>query len=224
MSTYKVDMNNKYVVTFSRKNNKPCDYIQVYLSNQKVKEIQFRASKSLLNKYETELKQLGFINVGNSNPGTLLHKWENKTKKLGAQIVGIDKICAGMLAFNIYRTDIAPEPIIKDVTYFEKFIISGTTPPDTNVQTKYETDYRVIVWNEPLIKSYKYSNEAFDKLGYELVKKNEGDNQQTSNVYRCCSKGIVIEVTEWYNFKLSIAIQWYAPSMRRQIGYLMYCN
>lgn len=112
----------------------------------------------------------------------------------------------------------------KTVTYFEKFIIAGNKPPDADVQTKYENDYRVIVWNDQLIKDYKYSNEAFDKLGYEFVKKNINDNQKRSKVYRSCSKGIIIEVTEWYNTKLSISMEWYTQSARKNIVYLMFCE
>ncbi|HZK93582.1 MAG TPA: hypothetical protein VFC67_05195 [Prolixibacteraceae bacterium] len=111
----------------------------------------------------------------------------------------------------------------KSVTYFEKFIINGVKPPDTIVQTKYESDYRVIVWNDPLIKDYKYSNEAFYKQGYEFVKKNEGDSQQRSKIYRNCSKGIIVEVTEWYNVKLSVSLKWFALPVRKGVGYLMYC-
>jgi hypothetical protein len=111
----------------------------------------------------------------------------------------------------------------KTIKYFETCIINETYP-DNVVDHKYETDYRVIVWNDPLIKSYKYSNEEFDKLGYDFVKSNPGDRNQTSKIYRNCSKGIVIEVTEWYNLKYSIAIQWYSPSVRRSIGYLMFCE
>lgn len=112
----------------------------------------------------------------------------------------------------------------KTVTYFEKLIIKGNEPHDLDVQTQYEADMRVIVWNDSLIKDYKYSNEAFDRLGYEYVKTNEGDDYQRSKVYRNCSKGIVIEVTEWYGIKISIAMQWYSESVKNQIGYLMFCK
>ncbi len=112
----------------------------------------------------------------------------------------------------------------KTITYFEKIIIDGSKPNSIDAETKYENDYRVIVWNEPLIKSYKYSNEAFDKLGYELVEKNEGNDQQHSIVYRNCQKGITVEVTEWYKMKFSIAMQWYSPLVRNQIGNLVSCN
>ncbi|MFN0188677.1 MAG: hypothetical protein ACKVQV_08245 [Bacteroidia bacterium] len=112
----------------------------------------------------------------------------------------------------------------KTVTYFEKFAIQGNEPPDADVQTQYQTDMRVIVWNDPLIKDYKYSNEAFDKLGYEFVKTNAGDKSNRSKVYRNCSKGIVIEVTEWYGIKFSIAMQWYSSTVKNQISYLMFCQ
>lgn len=112
----------------------------------------------------------------------------------------------------------------KTISYFEKYIIEGNKPFDLDIVTKYEKDYRAIIWNESLIKDYKYSNEQLDKSGYEFVKKNEGDNSQSSKVYRNCSKGIVIEVTEWYGTKLTISMQWYETSVRRSIGYLMYCD
>lgn len=112
----------------------------------------------------------------------------------------------------------------KTVTYFEKYIIAGNIPPDTVVQTKYENNYRFIVWNDPLIKDYKYSNEAFDKLGYEFVKTNAGDNLQSSKIYRSCSKGIIIEVTKWYGLKLSISMKWFPTTIRKSVGDLMYCD
>lgn len=112
----------------------------------------------------------------------------------------------------------------KTVTYFEKYVIDGIKPPDSDVQMQYQPDMRVIVWNDPLIKDYKYSNEAFDEIGYEYVKTNAGDNSQTSKVYRNCSKGIIVEVTKWYNLKLSISIQWFKSEVRPSIGYLMFCE
>lgn len=116
------------------------------------------------------------------------------------------------------------EPDSKSIMNFEKNIIEGSNPASSIAETKYEKDFRVIVWNDPLIKNYKYSNETFDKLGYEFVKSISGDNLQSSKVYRSCAKGIVIEVTEWYNTKISISMQWYSPSAKKHIGYLMYCK
>ena len=115
------------------------------------------------------------------------------------------------------------ETDLKTIKYFEDCIINQKIPQYC-VDYKYEGSYRVIVWNDPLIKNYKYSSEAFDKLGYDYVKTTDGDNSQYSEIYRNCSKGIVVEVTEWYNFKLSISIQWYATNVRRSIGYLMFCK
>lgn len=112
----------------------------------------------------------------------------------------------------------------RSITYFEKFIIAGNKPIGTNVETKYDNDYRAIIWSDPLIKDYKYSNEAFDKLGYEFVTETEGDNYQSSKTYRNCSKSIIIEVTEWYGVKLSIAMQWYSPRVKKGVGYLAFCE
>ncbi len=111
----------------------------------------------------------------------------------------------------------------KTLKYFETCILNSDYP-DNSVSHKYENDYRLIVWDDLLIKDYKYSNAEFDKLGYDFVKINDGDGNQSSKVYRNCSKGIVIEVTEWYNYKISISMQWYAPNVRNGIGELMFCQ
>ncbi len=110
------------------------------------------------------------------------------------------------------------------ISYYEKFIIEGVDPYEDGVQTRYQNDYRVLVWNDELTKDYKYNNEAFDKLGYEYVKTNKGDHSQISTVYRNCDKGIICTVTKWYGLKLSISIEWYDESVRRSIGYLMFCE
>jgi hypothetical protein len=79
------------------------------------------------------------------------------------------KLFLSFSTFLLSLIAFSQETDTKTVTYFEKFAMNGNKPSDSDVQTKYETDYRVIVWNDPLIKDYKYSNEAFDKLGYEFV-------------------------------------------------------
>ncbi len=109
------------------------------------------------------------------------------------------------------------------LSYFEDCIVNSTIPSNC-ISYKYEDNKRLIVWNEKLIKSYKYSNEAFDKLGYDYVKVANRDNMHYTKVYKSCDKGIVIEVTEWYNLKLSISINWFAPNIRRSVMYLMYCD
>ena len=113
---------------------------------------------------------------------------------------------------------------LKSITSFEKYIMSGRKPILTKVETKYENDYRAIIWDEPLIKNYKYSNEAFDKLGYEFVTETEGDDYQSSKTYRSCSKSLIFEVREWYGLKLSISMEWFSPKVKRGIGYLAYCE
>ena len=112
----------------------------------------------------------------------------------------------------------------KTISYFENFITVGNKPPDADVQSQYKNDWRLIVWNDPLIKDYKYSNEAFDKMGYQFVKNNINDEQHWSKIYRNCDKSIIVEVTEWYGIKLSIDMQWYSKETRNQIVFLMFCK
>lgn len=124
------------------------------------------------------------------------------------------------IAFFAVIAQTTKENPIKD---YEACIINKTIPTE-QYSYKYNDSDRVIVWNDKLIRNYKYTDEAFDTLGYDFVKTTTGDNSKHSKIYRNCTKGIIIEVTEWYNVKLSISMNWYAKSKRKGIGYLMYCN
>ncbi len=109
------------------------------------------------------------------------------------------------------------------IAYYEDCIINKTIPTE-QYDYKYVDNMRIIVWNDKLISNYKYSNEEFDKLGYDYFKTTSGDKNQSSKIYRNCSKGTVIEVTEWYNVKLSISIKWYPINIRKSIGYMLGCG
>lgn len=111
------------------------------------------------------------------------------------------------------------------IKYYEDCIINKTIPEE-----QYYYDYnllggqRMIIWNDKLICNYKYSNEAFDKIGYDYVKTSVGDKNHYTKTYRNCNKGIIIEVTEWYRIKLSISMQWYPIDLRKGVPYLMFCK
>jgi hypothetical protein len=110
--------------------------------------------------------------------------------------------------------------------WFENYIVTETPPPLdlAAYQTKYERDYKVIVWNDKLSNAYSYSTEVLAKTNFEYLGKSDEDDNHITFVYRDCSKNLIVEVTEWYNSKLSISMQWYSPSVKRSIGYLKYCH
>lgn len=113
---------------------------------------------------------------------------------------------------------------IKTISFFEKFILKGSYPPDSLCKIQYTNDMRTIIWSDRLIKDYKYSNEVFDKLGYEFFRANAGDSYQKSKVYRNCEKGISVEVFEKYREKkLSIQMSWFEPKVRSSIIFLRFC-
>ena len=107
------------------------------------------------------------------------------------------------------------------IAYFEKHILNSTIPSNSAVQTKYENGYRAIVWDIPLIKSYEYTNEIFDKLGYDIVK----SDYKNTIAYRNCSKGILVEIHNC-EFKqgLCITMQWLSANVGRQNKYFMFCK
>ena len=86
--------------------------------------------------------------------------------------------------FDVSKTEGTSEDLSdKSIKEFEAKITKGIIPnniikstdydinlDNNTVYYKFEEGFRVVVWNDNLIKSYKYSNEAFDRLGYEYVK------------------------------------------------------
>jgi hypothetical protein len=106
------------------------------------------------------------------------------------------------------------------ISYFEDCIIKGIKPSGSGVQTQYDQQgFRAIVWNDAMIKSYKYSNELFDQLGYEVVPSDYKDKK----AFRNCKKGILIEIGEW-NGQLSITMSWFDQSLKKQNKYFMFCK
>ncbi len=121
-----------------------------------------------------------------------------------------------MASTNAYSQD-------DKISHYEKFVIKGDNPFEEGVETRYENDYRVLVWRDELSMDYIFNNEAFNKLGYEYINTNKGDQYQTSKVYRNCEKGIVCTVTKWYGMYFSISMSWFEANIRRSIGDLMFC-
>lgn len=111
------------------------------------------------------------------------------------------------------------------ISKYEKFVISGQKPTDANVQTKYDDrDYRGIFWSDKLTNASTYIRQEIEKLGYEYVKVTVNDRQHITYAYRNCKKNLLLDVTEWYNIKISLAIQWFSNSVKPSIGYLMWCD
>lgn len=79
-------------------------------------------------------------------------------------------------------------------------------------------------WDDKLIRMYKYSDEEFDKLGYDYIKTYPGDNQRTWKIYRNCEKGIIATVIVWSGVKISVSLIYYPPDTRKTQPRLRYCE
>lgn len=111
------------------------------------------------------------------------------------------------------------------IAKYEKYVVAGQKPSDPKVETKYDDrDYRAIFWSDKLSNASLYIRQEIEKLGYEYVKITINDRQHITYAYRNCKKNLLLDVTEWYNYKLSIDIQWFSNSVKGGIGYLMYCD
>ncbi len=112
------------------------------------------------------------------------------------------------------------------ITIFEKLILTNIVPIGEEIKSKYDNkDWRLITWHEPISKTYKFSVEKLDALGYEYIEINVDDGRHKSYAFRNCKNGIIFQVTEWYAEHLvSLSMQWYSPEVRRAIGYLRFCD
>lgn len=101
----------------------------------------------------------------------------------------------------------------------ERVVITGEIPSDFfDYEKKFEKQYRAIAWRDELIKSYKYSNQLLDTLGYHVAKSVGNDID-----YYNCEKGTLLFIKYLPNI-ISIRIEWWEKSVRPETMYLMYCN
>lgn len=111
------------------------------------------------------------------------------------------------------------------ISKYENLVIKGQTPSDASVQTKYDDrDYHAIFWGDKLSNASMYARQEIEKLGYEYIKITDNDNQHITYTYRNCKKNLLLEITEWYNYKISVDIQWFSNAVKGSTGYLMFCN
>lgn len=122
------------------------------------------------------------------------------------------------------KVDVSDEQI--NLKKFEELIIGNKIPISDKVAYKYNDKlWRLVSWRESNSKIYKFNQEKLDLLGYEFVKTSIDDYAHKTNVYRNCTKGLVLEITEWFSEKIvSISLNWYDKSIRPRIGYLVYCD
>ena len=94
-------------------------------------------------------------------------------------------------------------------------IINRIAPTNSTGYT-YGSNSRVINWRVSSIKDYEYSNEAFDKRGYELRKCSTKERRY----YKHCGKGILVRVVDQKNYGLLIRMEWIPESLRERNVYL----
>jgi len=111
----------------------------------------------------------------------------------------------------------------KSIKYYADCVINEYSPTE-EVSYKYDKNLRFVVFNDYLKNGDKYSSDALELLGYTYFKDTDNDSEHNTTVYRNCDTGVVIEVTEWYYVKYSISVEWYAPSVRPGIIFLMSCK
>ncbi|MDB5005699.1 MAG: hypothetical protein JWP45_92 [Mucilaginibacter sp.] len=114
---------------------------------------------------------------------------------------------------------------LASIPQYEKLVINNIRPNSLDVQTKYDDkDFRVILWNDKLYNKSLYNEKNLKDLGYDYMGVTEDDNGHITYSYRNCEKNLILDVTEWYNIKLSIYISWYSTVVKNSSGRFIGCS
>jgi len=81
----------------------------------------------------------------------------------------------------------------------------------------------VILWNDKLYNKSLYNERSLKDLGYDYMGITVDDSNHTTYTYRNCAKNLVLDITEWYNLKLSIFISWYSDIVKNSSGRFIGC-
>jgi hypothetical protein len=108
---------------------------------------------------------------------------------------------------------------------YEKYLISAQRPTDPRGETQYDSrDYRAIIWSDQLSNASVYTGQGIESIGYEYLKVTVNDRQHITYAYRNCKKNLLLDITEWYDNKLVIDIQWFSPQVKGGIAFLLGCD
>ncbi len=111
------------------------------------------------------------------------------------------------------------------ITTYEKLVINNEEPNLEGVQTKYDDkDYRVIIWNDKLYNKTLYNNKSLKDLGYDYIGITQDDSRHITYSYRNCEKNLTLELTEWYDLKLSIFVSWFSDVVKNSSGKFIGCS
>jgi hypothetical protein len=108
---------------------------------------------------------------------------------------------------------------------YQEYVINNKEPNIEGVQTKYDNrDFRVILWNDKLYNKSIYNEKSMKDLGYDYMGVTEDDSNHITYTYRNCQKNLILDVTEWYNIKLSIYISWFSDVVKNSSGRFIGCS
>lgn len=101
-----------------------------------------------------------------------------------------------------------------DLSKYIDNIVKGIEPKGEGVTIHFEKDYRVISFRDDLIKKYRYSDEALDKLGFKYTSNEEE--------FKLCSKNIILSRYK-YEGHCIIRLSWYSDAVKNST-ILMWCK
>jgi len=107
-----------------------------------------------------------------------------------------------------------------------QFLISNDQLIDYDENVKYESrfdkEHKVLGCKDGLNTRQKHINDLIE-AGYEYLDF-KGDKYSGNLLFRNCSKNYICTITIWYNDRLSIVLEWFAPSIKKNITYFWTCN
>lgn len=108
------------------------------------------------------------------------------------------------------------------ISQYEEKLLSNSFKSKDGVSIK-ENDYRIISWSTTLNNASNYTREKIEKMGFEYLKIEDNDPNHITYAYRNCSKNLLLKITEWYDFKISLSLEWFSNDVKKSITSFYWC-
>lgn len=108
------------------------------------------------------------------------------------------------------------------ISQYEETLLSDSFKSEDGVSLK-ENDYRIISWSTTLNNASTYSREKIEKIGFEYLKIEDRDKNHITYTYRNCSKNLLLKITEWYDLKISLSLEWFSNEVKKSLPTFFWC-
>lgn len=109
------------------------------------------------------------------------------------------------------------------ISKYEEKLLSNSFKSEDGVSIK-ENDYRIITWSTTLNNASNFTRAKLENIGFEYLKIEVNDPNHITYAYRNCSKNLLLKITEWYDLKISLSLEWFSNDVKSSITSFYWCD